>query len=56
MPTAKNFPDIHYEPDGNIPPDFGLNADIGVEVRRLNENVFSGTKGEGLELLTGNYS
>jgi hypothetical protein len=30
--------EIAYEPDGNIPPDFLLNQEIAVEVRRLNQN------------------
>jgi len=29
-----------YEPDGNVPPDFKINSEIKVEVRRLNQNVF----------------
>jgi hypothetical protein len=41
-----------YEPDGNIPPDFSLDRNIAVEVRRLNENYFTGTDAEGLEQLT----
>jgi hypothetical protein len=30
--------EIEYEPDGNIPPDFLLNQEIAIEVRRLNQN------------------
>lgn len=29
---------VVFEPDGNIPPDFSLDARIGIEVRRLNQN------------------
>ena len=29
---------VVFEPDGNIPPDFSVDARIGVEVRRLNQN------------------
>jgi hypothetical protein len=35
---------ILYEPDGNIPPDFTLNGEIAVEVRRLNQNILIGNK------------
>lgn len=41
--------DVVFEPDGNIPPDFKLNQDIAVEVRRLNKNIFGGIKPRGLE-------
>ena len=39
-----------FEPDGNIPPDFSID-DLGVEVRRLNQNYFDNDSGkvEGLE-------
>lgn len=30
---------VVFEPDGNIPPDFSLAGTIGVEVRRLNQNL-----------------
>lgn len=42
-----------YEPDGNVPPDFKINSDIKVEVRRLNQNKFYGdySDTEGLENL-----
>lgn len=38
-----------YQPDGNIPPDFSINGQIAIEVRRLNENCVSNNKTEGLE-------
>jgi len=43
---------VVFEPDGNIPQDFSLDARIGVEVRRLNQNYqrLDG-KNEGLEEL-----
>ncbi len=31
--------DIKYEPDGNVPPDFLIEGQIAVEVRRLNQNT-----------------
>lgn len=40
---------VTYEPQGNVPPDFSLGADIAVEVRRLNENYFANGKSRGLE-------
>jgi len=36
---TKNFIKIEYEPNGNIPPDFLLDGEIAVEVRRLNQHV-----------------
>ena len=45
----RGYTDIRYEPDGNIPPDFLLDARIAVEVRRLNQNHFDGTDSKGLE-------
>lgn len=43
---------VVFEPDGNIPPDFSVDARIGVEVRRLNQNYekYDGST-EGLEEL-----
>jgi hypothetical protein len=35
---------INYEPNGNVPPDFLIDGNIAIEVRRLNENYFSGDK------------
>ena len=40
---------IVYEPDGNIPPDFSIDGQIGVEVRRLNQNFRTKNSYEGLE-------
>lgn len=37
-----------YEPDGQVPPDFMI-GDIGIEVRRLNQNFESDDGYEGLE-------
>jgi hypothetical protein len=39
---------VAYEPDGQIPPDFVV-GDIGVEVRRLNQNHETSSGYEGLE-------
>lgn len=36
---------VIFEPDGNVPPDFLINQQVAVEVRRLNQHK----KGEGLE-------
>lgn len=32
--------DLKHEPDGNIPPDFLMDAEYAIEVRRLNQNYF----------------
>lgn len=42
---------ILYEPDGNIPPDFLVNGEIAVEVRRLNQHFKNGDAVEPLENL-----
>lgn len=34
----KGFSSIIYEPDGNVPPDFLLDNEVAVEVRRLNQH------------------
>lgn len=42
------YKSIIHEPDGNVPPDFLLDSEIAVEVRRLNQNYTfhsGGTKG-----------
>lgn len=41
------FSDVHYEPDGNVPPDFLADNRVAVEVRRLNQNHDDGS-GKGL--------
>lgn len=46
---SQGYSNVIYEPDGNVPPDFSVNGSIGVEVRRLNENFFSGSRPQGLE-------
>lgn len=48
----RGFKDIVFEPDGNVPPDFLVNGNIAIEVRRLNQHheAESGTP-EGLEQL-----
>lgn len=48
----KGYQDIKYEPDGNVSPDFLLNDEIAVEVRRLNQNI-TNKNGviEGLEII-----
>lgn len=43
------FSDVVYEPDGNVSPDFLVNKNIAVEVRRLNQNQIVNGKIEGLE-------
>ena len=43
------FSNVIYEPDGNVPPDFLVNGEIAVEVRRLNQNFDSGSGMRGLE-------
>ncbi len=45
----KGFSKIIYEPDGNIPPDFLVNDEIAIEVRRLNQNIEGNGKTKGLE-------
>jgi len=45
----RGYANIIYEPDGNIAPDFLVEGTIAIEVRRLNQNHFSGAKVEGLE-------
>jgi len=45
------FSSIDYEPDGNIPPDFVINGDIAVEVRRLNQHYMKGDTVQPLEKL-----
>jgi hypothetical protein len=45
------FKDIVHEPDGNVPPDFLVNGDIAIEVRRLNQNHITSEGYEGLEQL-----
>jgi len=45
--------DVQFEPDGNIPPDFAIDARIAVEVRRLNQNFgFGDGSTQGLEECT----
>jgi len=46
------FQNISYEPDGNIPPDFVVDGEIAVEVRRLNQNFDDGSGPRGLEEVT----
>ncbi|MBI4549008.1 MAG: hypothetical protein HY707_13580 [Ignavibacteriae bacterium] len=40
---------VAFEPDGQIPPDFTVASRIAIEVRRLNENYFGGSRTSGLE-------
>lgn len=47
--TSKGFKEVLYEPDGNIPPDFLVDKQIAVEVRRLNQHGESKGKARGLE-------
>jgi hypothetical protein len=37
----RGFTNIKFEPDGNVPPDFRIDGNIAIEVRRLNENYES---------------
>lgn len=41
---------IRFEPDGNCPPDFTINSNIAIEVRRFNQNYLSNDEVEGLEI------
>ena len=43
------YENIEYEPDGNVPPDFVINRDTAIEVRRLNQNYDTNGNYEGLE-------
>lgn len=45
----QGYCDIQYEPDGNIPPDFLVNGEIAIEVRRLNKNLFDENAVRGAE-------
>ena len=48
---SKGFNTIEYEPDGNVPPDFLIDSEIAVEVRRLNQHWFNSGDSEPLEKL-----
>jgi hypothetical protein len=41
---SEGFTSIKYEPNGNSPPDFSIEDNTAIEVRRLNENYFAGNK------------
>ena len=43
------FSNVVHEPDGNVPPDFVIDGEIAVEVRRLNQNFDDGSGARGLE-------
>lgn len=43
------YHNIVYEPDGNVTPDFLVDGRIAVEVRRLNQNIVSSDRSQGLE-------
>ncbi|UCV13334.1 hypothetical protein [Quatrionicoccus australiensis] len=45
----RGYTNVVYEPDGNIPPDFLVDGNIAIEVRRLNQNHFEGGDAQGLE-------
>lgn len=47
--SYRGFANVQYEPDGNIPPDFLVDGNIAIEVRRLNQNYFDGNDVVGLE-------
>ncbi len=40
---------VDHWPDGDIPPDFAVDSNIGVEVRRLNQQYSDNDKSKGLE-------
>lgn len=46
------YSNVLYEPDGNVPPDFVIDGEIAVEVRRLNQNFDDGSGVRGLEEVT----
>lgn len=46
------FADPIYEPDGNVPPDFSVRPRIGIEVRRLNQNLPVDGEDQGAEQLS----
>lgn len=46
---STGFKDIVFEPDGNVSPDFLIDGNIAVEVRRLNQNYFIEDEASGLE-------
>jgi hypothetical protein len=48
---SNGYTDIIYEPDGNIPPDFLVDDNIAIEVRRLNQHFHNGEIFEPLEKL-----
>jgi hypothetical protein len=43
------FESIVFEPDGNVPPDFLVDARIAIEVRRLNQNELTDSGFQSLE-------
>ncbi len=45
----RHYSNIQFEPIKNAPPDFLINNNIAVEVRRLNQNYFDGDNPKGLE-------
>jgi hypothetical protein len=45
----RGYTNVVYEPDGNVPPDFLIDGNIAIEVRRLNQNYFDGDNTKGLE-------
>ena len=45
----RGYTNVVYEPDGNIPPDFLVDGNIAIEVRRLNQNHFEDGDAKGLE-------
>ncbi len=45
----RGYSDVRHEPDGKCPPDFLVDGNIAVEVRRLNQNYFASEPPEGLE-------
>jgi len=45
---CNGYKNVVFEPDGNVPPDFIVNS-AAIEVRRLNQNYFSGSQVVGLE-------
>lgn len=45
------YDNIIFEPDGNIPPDFAINRNVAIEVRRLNQHHQTNGRAQPLEQL-----
>ena len=49
---SRGYTDIVHEPDGNIPPDFLVNGNIAIEVRRLNKYISEAGEKKNIEDLS----